>query len=130
MTTGFPNMFMLTGPGSPSVLANLFTENEYHVEWIAKCIRFIGEHGLASVEPEEAAQDRWTAKVTEAALPLLRLQGNDYMVHRNDDGTRVFIPYAGGVESYVDAADAMAANGYEGFTFVRQTSLTPASAEL
>ena len=129
MTAGFPNMFMLTGPGSPSVLANLFTENEYHVEWIAKCIRYMDERRLGSIEPEVGAQDRWTQKVTEAALPLLRLQGNDYMVHRNEDGTRAFIPFAGGVEAYVEAAESIAANGYEGFAFERQSSLAAASAD-
>lgn len=123
MTTGFPNLFMLTGPGSPAVLANLFTQNEYHVEWIADCIRYMDEKGLSSIEPEKEAEDRWTAKVKEVALPLLRLQGNDYMVHRNADGTRAFIPYAGGVHSYTAAAEAIAANNYEGFRFVREEDL-------
>ena len=127
MTKGFPNMFMLTGPGSPAVLANLFTQNEYHVEWIADCIRYMNERGLVSIEPEEGAQDLWTMKVTEAALPLLRLQGNDYMVHRNDDGTRVFIPYAGGVDTYAKAAEAIAANGYEGFRFIREDDVAARS---
>jgi cation diffusion facilitator CzcD-associated flavoprotein CzcO len=119
MTAGFPNFFTLTGPGSPSVLANLFLQNEYHVDWVADCIRYLDEHGYSSIEPEEAAQDAWTARVAEAALRLLRLQGNDYMVHRNDDGTRVFIPWSGGVDAYTQAADGAAANGYEGFKLRR-----------
>jgi cation diffusion facilitator CzcD-associated flavoprotein CzcO len=116
MTAGFPNLFLLTGPGSPSVLANLFTQNEYHVDWVADCIRYLDAHGYASIEPELAAQDRWSARVAEVALRLLRLQGNDYMVQRNDEGTRVFIPWSGGVDAYTEALEASTANGYEGFT--------------
>jgi cation diffusion facilitator CzcD-associated flavoprotein CzcO len=119
MTAGFPNFFTLTGPGSPSVLANLFPQNEYHVDWVADCIRHLDQNGYTSIEPEEAAQDVWTNRVSEAALRLLRLQGNDYMVHRNADGTRVFIPWAGGVDAYTQAADAAAANGYQGFKLRR-----------
>jgi cation diffusion facilitator CzcD-associated flavoprotein CzcO len=115
MTAGFPNMFMPTGPGSPSVLANLFPQNEYHVDWIADCIRYLDAHGYASIEPELEAQDRWTERVGEVARPLLRLQGNDYMVHRNGDGTRIFIPWSGGTDAYAEAAEGIAARGYEGF---------------
>jgi cation diffusion facilitator CzcD-associated flavoprotein CzcO len=119
MTAGFPNMFMLTGPGSPSVLANLFPQNEYHADWVADCIAYLDANGISSIEPEPEAQDRWTARVAQVALPLLRLQGNDYMVHRNGDGTRVFIPWSGGVDAYAEAADAAAANGYQGFRLKR-----------
>ncbi len=115
MTAGFPNMFTLTGPGSPAVLANLFTQNEYHADWVADCIRYMAERGYASIEPELEAQDRWTARVGEVAMRLLRLQGNDYMVQRNADGTRTFIPWAGGVDAYAEALEGSTAKGYEGF---------------
>jgi len=119
MTAGFPNFFTLTGPGSPSVLANLFPQNEYHVDWVADCIKYLDDNGYSSIEPEGEAQDRWTNRVSEVALRLLRLQGNDYMVHRNADGTRVFIPWAGGVDAYAKTADEVAATGYPGFKLRR-----------
>jgi cation diffusion facilitator CzcD-associated flavoprotein CzcO len=127
MTAGFPNFFTLTGPGSPSVLANLFPQNEYHVDWVYDCIKHLDDNGYSSIEPEVEAQDAWTARVSEAALRLLRLQGNDYMVHRNEDGTRVFIPWSGGVDAYTQAADSVAANGYPGFRLRRGPDAEPAA---
>lgn len=115
MTAGFPNFFMLTGPGSPAVLANLFTQNEYHVDWVFECIKYLDENGYSSIEPELGAQQAWSKRVAEVALRLLRLQGNDYMVHRNDDGTRAFIPWSGGVDAYVEALEGSTERGYEGF---------------
>lgn len=122
MTAGFPNFFMLTGPGSPAVLANLFTQNEYHVDWVADCIGYMDEHGYGTIEPEIEAQDLWTARVGEVAQRLLRLQGNDYMVQRNSDGTRTFIPWSGGVEAYAAALEGSTAAGYEGFRLTEARS--------
>lgn len=115
MTAGFPNLFMLTGAGSPAVLANLFTQNEYHADWVADCIRYLDGNGYSSIEPEPDAVTAWSDRVASVALRLLRLQGNDYMVHRNEDGTRVFIPWSGGVDSYVEALEASTAASYAGF---------------
>jgi cation diffusion facilitator CzcD-associated flavoprotein CzcO len=93
MTTGFPNLFLPTGPGSPSVLANLFVQNEFLMDWIGDCIGYLDGHGFSTIEPSEAAQDAWTAHVAEAASRLLRLRVDYYMVHVNaDDKSRVFIP--------------------------------------
>lgn len=119
MTAGFPNFFTLTGAGSPAVLANLFTQNEYHADWVADCIKYLDKNGYSSIEPEVAAQDDWTERVASVAQRLLRLQGNDYMVHRNDDGTRNFIPWSGGVDKYVEALERSTARGYEGFKLTR-----------
>jgi cation diffusion facilitator CzcD-associated flavoprotein CzcO len=116
MTTGFPNLFLPTGPGSPSVLANLFLQNEFLMDWIGDCIAYIDAHGFSTIEPSEAAQDAWTAHVAEAASRLLRLRVDNYMVHVNaDDKSRVFIPYTGGFGRYVSAARDAAARGYEDF---------------
>ena len=102
MTRGFPNLFVLTGPGSPSVLANMILDNVQHVDFVADLLRHMGERGHTRVEPEEKAQDEWTAHVAEAASTLLRLNVENYMVHVNhEDGTRVFMPYVGGLDRYV-----------------------------
>jgi cation diffusion facilitator CzcD-associated flavoprotein CzcO len=118
MTNGFPNFFFLTGPGSPSVLANMTLGNEFHVDWVADCIRWMGERGHTTVEPTEAGVDAWQQHVAEVASPLLRLQVNNYMVHVNrDDGTRVFMPYTGGMGRFVERVRGIVARGYEGFRF-------------
>jgi cation diffusion facilitator CzcD-associated flavoprotein CzcO len=119
MTAGFPNLFILTGPGSPSVLANMFLINEFHVDWVADCIAYMDASGFATIEPEIEAQERWTEHVVAVAQRLLRLRVNNYMVHVNADGSRVFMPYTGGLDAYVTKANEIAARGYEGFRLTR-----------
>ena len=116
MTAGFPNLFILTGPGSPAVLASLTVHNEQNVDWVADCIAHLERHGHSTIEPTEAAEDAWTQTVVDAAAPLLRRHVNNYMVHVNaDDGSRRFIPYAGGFGAYVQHCNDIADNGYPGF---------------
>ena len=116
MTRGFPNLFVLTGPGSPSVLANMILDNVQHVDFVADMLRHMKERGHTRVEPEEKAQDDWTAHVAEAASSLLRLNVENYMVHVNrDDGTRVFMPYVGGLDKYVAQCEKIAADDFVGF---------------
>lgn len=117
MTDGFPNFFSLTGPGSPSVLANLFIQNEFHADWIADLIGFMDRHGHATVEPTPETVEAWTQHVAEVAQSVLRLKVRNYMVHENADGSRVFIPYIGGLGRYVRHCRAVAETGYEGFAF-------------
>jgi cation diffusion facilitator CzcD-associated flavoprotein CzcO len=118
MTSGFPNLFTLTGAGSPSVLANLMIENEFHVDWVGDLIDYMDEHGLSAVEPTVAAEDGWTEHVAEVSQALLRRNVKNYMVHHNaDDGSAVVIPYTGGLGQYVERAQAEADSGYEGLAF-------------
>ena len=118
MTTGFPNLFLITGPGSPSVLANMNLANVHHLDFVGGLIMHMQEHGYQRVEPTEEAQNAWTAHVASVAEPLLRRKVDNYMVHVNrDDGTRVFIPYAGGFGDYVKRCAAVVAEGYQGFDF-------------
>jgi len=120
MTAGFPNLFHLTGPGSPSVLANMALMNEQHVDFTAAMIAHMRARGYDAVEPEVAAQDAWTAHAAEVASMLLRLQVDNYMVHVNaDDGSRVFMPYTGGLGRFNEACQAIAADGFKGFAFTR-----------
>ncbi len=117
MTSGFPNLFFPTGPGSPSVLANLFLQNEYHIDWIADCIAWLDRNGHNAIDPTIEAEDAWTAHVAEVSAPILRRHVRNYMAKFNEDGTHVFIPYVAGLNRYVKKADAIAAKGYEGFSF-------------
>lgn len=114
MTVDFPNLFMLTGPGSPSVLANMFLGNEFHVDWIARCIEHMRRSGHTTVEPTEQAEQEWTEHVAEVSSRILRRNVRNYMVHINDDGTRVFIPYPGGLDKYVAKVQEL---GYRGLAF-------------
>jgi cation diffusion facilitator CzcD-associated flavoprotein CzcO len=129
MTTGFPNLFLLTGPGSPSVLTNMVIMNEEHVNWVANLIGYMDRHGLASVAPETEAQQRWGEEVAAAAAKLLRLGVKNYMVHVNpDDGSRVFIPYVGGLDRYLEICRDIAARNYQGFSFTKAASGAMAQA--
>jgi cation diffusion facilitator CzcD-associated flavoprotein CzcO len=117
MTPGFPNLFLLTGPGSPSVAGNLYQLNEYHVEWVNDCLKYMQDHGYAIVEPTEDAAMRWTDHVAALGAKSLRAKYANYMVHINPDGTRFAIPYRGSMNTYYKEATAVAAGGYEGMTF-------------
>jgi cation diffusion facilitator CzcD-associated flavoprotein CzcO len=117
MTPGFPNLFTVTGPGSPSVLANMALHNEYHADWIADCIGYMMQRGFDTIEATDGAVDAWWAHCAEFADKLLRRQVKNYMVHVNADGSRVFMPYVGGLDRYVREADSVAAEGYRGFRF-------------
>ena len=116
-SAGFPNMFTITGPGSPSVLCNMPVPIEQHVEWITDCIAHMRANGIARIEPEAEAADRWVAHVNEAAnATLLPLAKHSWYLGANVPGKpRVFMPYAGGMKRYRDICDDIAAKGYEGF---------------
>ena len=108
---------MATGPGSPAVLANMFAANEQHVDFIADCIAHMRARGHTRVEPSGEAQEAWAAQVAEAASVLLRLKVDNYMVHVNADGERVFVPYAGGFGRYVACCEEVVRQGYAGLRF-------------
>jgi len=118
MPGGFKNLFILTGPGSPSVLANMVLMNEEHVNFVAGLIAHMDANGFATVEPDAASVASWSATVAEAASRLLRLGVKNYMVHVNqDDGSRVFMPYVGGLDHYTEICRATEAGAYPGFVF-------------
>jgi cation diffusion facilitator CzcD-associated flavoprotein CzcO len=114
---GFPNLFMVTGPGSPSVLCNMPVAIEQHVEWITDCIAHMRSHGLARIEPTEAAVDGWVVKVNDAANATVLPQAkHSWYLGANIPGKpRVFMPYAGGMAKYRQICADIAARGYEGF---------------
>jgi len=114
---GFPNLFMITGPGSPSVLSNMIVSIEQHVDWIADCLVFMRERGHATLEAEAAAQETWVAHVNEVGYLTLYPRANSWYMGANVPGKpRVFMPYIGGVGTYRQICDDVAAKGYTGFT--------------
>lgn len=122
-TAGFPNLFMITGPGSPSVLSNMPVSIEQHVEWIADCLRYMQSRGLDQIEPQRAAEEDWDAHVAETAAATLFPQADSWYMGANIPGRpRVFLPYAGGVGVYRQRCADIAANGYEGFIVRRITT--------
>ena len=116
MTAGFPNMFFITGPGSPSVKSNMVSSIEQHVDWIADCLRNLQSQDLASIEPDLGHQDRWVQHVNDVADATLYPLANSWYVGANIPGKpRVFMPYVAGLDKYRVICDGIAAKGYEGF---------------
>ena len=114
---GFPNLFTVTGPGSPSVLCNMPVCIEQHVEWITDCIAHMRNHGLRRIEPSAEAVDYWVAQVNAAAEATLLPQAkHSWYLGANIPGKpRVFMPYAGGMAHYRKICAEVAAKNYEGF---------------
>ena len=115
MVAGFPNLFLVTGPGSPSVLCNMAVAIEQHVEWISDCIAWMSERQAASIEATPAAQAEWVAHVNEVAEATLFPRANSWYMGANVPGKpRVFMPYIGGFPIYRDKCREVAVAGYEG----------------
>jgi cyclohexanone monooxygenase len=113
---GFPNMFMVTGPGSPSVLSNMIVSIEQHVDWITDCIDFMRARELSCIEAERDAEDRWVDHVNEVAYMTLYPKAASWYMGANIPGKpRLFMPYIGGVGIYRDKCANVARDGYPGF---------------
>jgi cyclohexanone monooxygenase len=116
MSEGFPNLFTVTGPGSPSVLSNVVVSIEQHVEWIAACIQHLRKTGKQVIEPVLESENKWVEHVNEVANTTLYPKANSWYVGANVPGKpRVFMPYVGGVGAYRQVCDDVVAKGYEGF---------------
>jgi cyclohexanone monooxygenase len=117
MSASFPNLFIITGPGSPSVLSNMMVSIEQHVDWIADCLAYMRDRGFEAMEANKDAEDNWVAHVNEVAHATLYPQANSWYMGANIPGKpQVFMPYIGGVGAYRRICDEVAAKGYEGFT--------------
>jgi cation diffusion facilitator CzcD-associated flavoprotein CzcO len=115
---GFPNMFMITGPGSPSVLSNMPISIEQHVELISDIVMHLRSNDLELIEAEPDAETAWVDHVNELAKPSLLMHANSWYLGANIPGKpRVFMPYCGGVGAYRERCDDVVANDYEGFAF-------------
>jgi len=113
---GFPNMFMVTGPGSPSVLTNMVVSIEQHVDWITDCIKYLKDKGIQSIEATEEAENDWVAHCNAVAGMTVFPQADSWYVGANVPGKpRVFMPYPGGLILYGQKINHIAANNYDGY---------------
>jgi cyclohexanone monooxygenase len=125
MSAGFPNLFTITGPGSPSVLSNMIVSIEQHVDFIAACLAYLRDNDLVAIEATETAQTKWVAHVNEVAHRTLYPRANSWYMGANIPGKpQVFMPYIGGVDAYRRICRDVADKGYEGFalTFAQQAA--------
>ena len=114
-TAGFPNLFMITGPGSPSVLTNMLPSIEQHVDYVTAILEHLRARGLNSIEAEAGAEDAWVDHVNEVADGTLFPSCNSWYLGANVPGKpRVFMPYPG-FPAYVRKCEEIAAAGYTGF---------------
>jgi cation diffusion facilitator CzcD-associated flavoprotein CzcO len=118
-TAGFPNMFMITGPESPSVLGNMPVAIEQHVEWTADCIKYLRECGVDTFEAKVEAEEAWSKNCWEIADATLYTKTESWYTGANIEGKpRGFLMYLGGYGPYRQLCEEIAAKGYEGFSLV------------
>ena len=113
--SGFPNLFTVIGPGSPSVLSNVVVSIEQHVEWIADCLDALRAKGATTIEATESAEQSWMEHVDQAARLTLFPRSDSWYLGRTRDGRKVFMPYVGGVGAYRARCTGAAREGYAGF---------------
>lgn len=129
MVAGIPNLFMITGPGSPSVKMNMIHAIEQHVEWAMACLDHLRANDLDRIEPTREAQEEWVAHASEVAEATLMPKADSWYVGANIPGKpRVFMPYFGGFERYWLQCDEIVADDYRGFTLSRSESAEKASS--
>ncbi|MGQ0584074.1 MAG: flavin-containing monooxygenase [Reyranella sp.] len=115
-SVGFPNLFTITGPGSPSVLASMIQAIEQHVDWLADCMGHMRDVGAATIEPILDDENAWVEHVNDVATVSLRSTCSSWYVGANIPGRpRVFMPYIGGFPVYVQKCNEVMTNGFEGF---------------
>jgi cation diffusion facilitator CzcD-associated flavoprotein CzcO len=113
---GFPNLFMVNGPSSVSVLSNMILTLEHHVDWIADCIEAMRKQGRDTIEAREDATHEWAEHTEMVANRTLFPKANSWYMGANVEGKpRMFMAYIGGFDNYVARFDAVAASGYQGF---------------
>jgi cyclohexanone monooxygenase len=118
MSAGFPNLFIITGPGSPSVLTNVIVAIEQHVDWIARAIGRMQTQGQHCIEPAVKAETDWMLHVHEVANKTLFPGTNSWYTGANIPGKpRVFLPYIGGLGNYTTICEDVINDGYRGFDF-------------
>lgn len=119
---GFPNLFVVCGPGAPAVLANMVLHAEAHVNWIADCIAYLDAHGYAAIEATPDAVDDWVTECARRADATLFTKANSWYLGANVPGKpRVFMLFIGGFGVYLDICTEVAEAGYKGFSLVKES---------
>ena len=120
---GLPNLFVLNGAGTPSVLANMALTAEQQVNWTIDLIAYCVAHGVDEVEPRADAARKWTDHVALVGGKTFMAQINSWYVGANIEGKpRAFLPYAGGFAAYTQICEGVAERGYDGFVFTRRST--------
>lgn len=115
---GFPNLHMIGGPGSPSVLVNVIMANEYQVGWISRLIKYMRDKGFARVDVDPSSQAKWSETVKNVINGTVFTSADSWYVGTNVPGKpKGILAYAGGIVNYTNACDTVANNRYEGFAF-------------
>ncbi len=116
MVSGFPNLFTVTGPASPSVLTNMITAIEQHVDWIADCIAHARKRGCNRIDADRAAEEAWNAEVNAMAEHTLYPLANSWYMGANIPGKpRRMLAYLGGLDTYAQRCEDIARDNYRGF---------------
>jgi cyclohexanone monooxygenase len=114
---GFPNLFLITGPGSPGVLTSVITAIEHHVEFVAEALAYMRANGIATIEPAASAEDAWVERVGSVAQSSLRAACHSWFLSApTPEGKRIFMPYAAKFPVYVQEVADIVARGYDGFS--------------
>jgi len=130
-TSGFPNLFLVTGPGSPGPLSAMVKSIEQHVDWIADCLEWMRGNGKLAIEARADAQAAWMDHVQEVADATLYPRADSWYIGANVPGKpRKFMPYLGGVGVYRAKCDAVASADYEGFAMTAASEAVAGSEEL
>jgi cation diffusion facilitator CzcD-associated flavoprotein CzcO len=117
---GFPNLFLVSGPGAPAVLANMVLHAEAHVNWIADCIGYLDQHGYSGIEATPDAVDNWIAECGRRAEATLFTKANSWYLGANVPGKpRVFMLFLGGFATYNDICTEVVDAGYKGFNLIK-----------
>jgi cation diffusion facilitator CzcD-associated flavoprotein CzcO len=120
---GFPNLFVVSGPGAPAVLANMVLHAEAHVNWVGDCISYLDDHGYAAIEASSDAVDEWVTELARRAESTLFTKANSWYLGANVPGKpRVFMLFVGGFGVYNDLCAEVADAGYKGFTLMKASS--------
>ncbi|MFT3972121.1 MAG: NAD(P)/FAD-dependent oxidoreductase [Amaricoccus sp.] len=126
---GFPNMFLITGPGSPAVKSNMVLSIEQHVDMIGETIAYMQKTGSGAIEAQVEAEDKWVEYVTEVANQTLYVKADSWYTGANVPGkARMFVPFVGGAQNYRKICEDVVADGFRGFTLEPESTPEKRSA--